>query len=121
MDKSVNVIFRNSFSNPFNAFHMHILEVEILGGVASAHEIIYHIGVSDALFEGGSISEVILLVAGQRSFRNIIRTSYHEYNSSQISSNLQMALGHLFSERHNDRTSLPCYQIVSPGARKQPI
>lgn len=69
MDESINVIFRNSFSNPFNAFHMHILEVEILGGVASANEIVYHIGVSDALFEGWCISEVIFLEAGQKSFR----------------------------------------------------
>jgi hypothetical protein len=115
MDESVNVVFRNSLSNSLNAFHMDILKIKILGGVASANEIVHHIRVSDAFFERWGISQVIFLEQVQKGFRKATRTSYHEYNPSQISSNLQMTLGHLFSERHNNRTSLPrCAQLLVP-------
>jgi hypothetical protein len=61
MDESVHVIFCNSFSNPLNAFHMDILEGKVFGGVVLANKIVYDIGVSDALFEGRCIPEIIFL------------------------------------------------------------
>ncbi len=40
---------------------MDILEAKVLGGVGQANEVVYDIGVSDALFEGWCIPEIIFL------------------------------------------------------------
>ena len=101
---------------------------DVLGGVHPTNEVVYDIRVSDALFQRWCISEIVFLRKVQRESFRSLHPSYHEYNSAQISRNLEVTLGHLLAERHNDRASLSRYSPVSqniphalPGMRTKSV
>lgn len=62
---------------------------------------------ADASFNRGCVVQVVFLLRVRKwhNSRYIVRT-YNEDDSAKITSDLQVALGHLLAERNNDGASL---------------
>lgn len=102
MDVSVNVVFCNSLYDSLGTLDVHIEQTEVLGWVGPSDEVEDYVGMSDGLFERLCISQII----------------FQEADSAQVSSDLQMPLGHLLSVWYNDLTSCPRESVDDVSTEK---
>lgn len=89
MDVSVNVVFCDSLNYSLRTLHVYIEQAEVLGWIGPPDQVEDYVGMSDGLLERLCISQII----------------FQKADSAQVSSDLQMPLGHLLSVRYNDLTS----------------
>lgn len=102
MDISVNVVFSDSFHNPFSPLHVYISVAEVLGRKLPPNQVEDNVGVSHTLFNGLSVPQV----------------KFHETDPSQVPSNFEMSFRHIFSEWYNHEASLSSKSIDNVATEK---
>jgi len=89
MDESVAVVLRNSFSNPLCTLDVYIFVREVLCRVVAADEVENNVRMPYALLNRLRVPQVV----------------FNKDDFAQITSNLEMALGHLLTVGNNDGAS----------------
>lgn len=105
MDESIDIVFGNCLDDALGSVDMNVGVGEVLGGIRATNEVVDNVGVTNAFLDGLGVSEVIFLGKLVANFQQLNAT-YNENDSSQITSRLQMPLGHLLPVGNNDRASL---------------
>jgi hypothetical protein len=80
VDEAVDVVFRNGIGDTTSSLNVHVLEAEVLCWVVATDQVDDNIRMPDGLLDRSNVAEIKL----------------QEMNSTQISSDLQVSLGHLF-------------------------
>lgn len=85
-----------------------------LSGVLATDKVVDDIGVTDALFNRLGVAQVVFLLQSDTLEYNLRRTSYHEGNTAEITSHLQVTLHHFLAVRnHHIASLLSCGASVS--------
>lgn len=89
VNEAVDIVLGHGGSNTVGTLDVDVLKVEVLGGVVAASQVEDHVGVAYALLNAVGVAQVVL----------------GEDNAAQVSRDLEMALGHLLAEGHDDGAS----------------
>lgn len=89
VDEAVDVVLGHGGGNAVGALDVDVLEVEVLGRVVAANQVEDHVRVAHALLNALGVAQVVL----------------GEDHAAQVTGDLEMALGHLLAEGHDDGAS----------------
>jgi hypothetical protein len=95
------------------------VSIHSLGGVLAADKVVDNVGVTDTLLNGLSVTQVVFLQQLDLTFNHTDNKAYHEYDTTKITSDLQVSLGHLLAVRNDNGASLAsCGPSVTIQLRK---
>jgi hypothetical protein len=135
VDEAVDIVLGNSIGNTLDTVDVDILVGEVpgvvrnhifiyithcnsLGGILATDKVVDNIGVTNALLDGLGVAQVVFLYRESDTFPDSNKlysrkTPYHEHNSSKITSDLQVSLGHLLTVGNdNGATLASCGPLV---------
>lgn len=104
VDVSGHIVFLDGLSNTSSSLNMHIVVVEVLGLVLSSNQVDDNIGMSHGLVNGLEVSQIHL----------------QKVDHSQVTSHLEMSLGHFLSVGNNNGGSV-LGQLGSEVASKEAV
>lgn len=107
LDEAVDIVLCNGVNDAVGSVDVDVVEVEVLGGVVSANQIVDNVRVTDRLLDGCSVAQIVFLglLLGCWMDRDSRVGAYHEDNTTEITGDLEVTLGHLLSEGHDDCAS----------------
>ncbi len=110
VDETVNIVLGDCISDPLGSLNMDILQIEVLGWIVAANQVVNNIGMADRLLKRLSVAEIILLRnrLDMLALPFSIAVAYHKDDLSEITRNLQVSLGHLLTVWDDDGASLSC-------------
>lgn len=90
VDETVDIVLGDSISDSLCSLDIDILKIKVLRWVVTANQVVDNIGVADGLLQGLGVAEVV----------------FHEDDTSKVTGDLQVSLGHLLTVWDNDSASL---------------
>lgn len=96
VDIAVNVVLCHGLGDALGALDMDVGQVEVLGGVVATNEVVDNVRVPHALLNGCCVAQV----------------HFHEDDAAKVTGDLEVALCHFLTERHNDGASrASCFAV----------
>ncbi|KAJ8109671.1 hypothetical protein OPT61_g7294 [Boeremia exigua] len=92
MHVAVDVVLCDGLGDALGALDVDVGQVEVLGGVVATNEVVDNVRVPHALLDR----------------RRVAQIHFHEDDAAQVSGDLEVALGHLLAEGHNDAAQEAC-------------
>lgn len=62
VDEAVDIVLGDGIGDTGGTLDVDVLEVEVLGGVVATDQVVDNVGMTNGLFDGGSVAEIHFLL-----------------------------------------------------------